>query len=164
MNRRRPASKGGAHPSFIRRFPFAVCSQLSGVSIVVLTTFLLVVHSLLALGLVTVILMQKSEGGGLTGGGSSSGNLVSARGVGDLLTRATAILATLFIVSSLTLAWLAGQGRQTQAIDTSLARKPAAEAPASPGAAAAPVADALPIGESDGAADSVPLADVPLAD
>ena len=85
-------------------------------------TFLLVVHTLLALALVGVILMQKSEGGGLTGGGNAGG-LVSARGAANLLTRTTAILAALFILSSLGLAWLAGHTARPGQIDTSLARQ-----------------------------------------
>ena len=112
-------------------------------------TFILVVHTLLAIALVAVILMQKSEGGGFTGG-SSSGGLVSARGAADLLTRATSILATLFIVTSLGLAWLAGHSSSPRTIDTSLAR----EAPAAPAApAASPMALPPP------PADSVPVAD-----
>ncbi len=109
-------------------------------------TFLLVVHGLLALALVAVILVQKSEGGGLTGGGNAGG-LVSARGAADLLTRTTAILATLFIVSSLGLAWLAGHSNRPTTIDTTLARESApvgplgAPAPAQQGA---PIAPALP--------------------
>lgn len=113
-------------------------------------TFILVVHTLLAVALVAVILMQKSEGGGFTGG-SSSGGLVSARGAADLLTRTTSILATLFIVTSLGLAWMAGHSGRPRAIDTSLAR----EAPAAP---AAP-ATALPPAPTGSTADSVPVAD-----
>ncbi len=110
-----------------------------------LMTFLLVVHALLALALVGVILMQRSEGGGLTGGGSAGG-LVSARGAADLLTRTTAILAALFILSSLGLAMLAGASRQERPIDTTLAR-PAGEAPAGAPAgtpAPAPAAPSVP--------------------
>jgi preprotein translocase subunit SecG len=88
----------------------------------VLMTFLLVIHGLLALALVGVILIQKSEGGGLTGGGSAGG-LVSARGAANLLTRTTSVLAVLFIVSSLGLAWLAGHSNRPQTVDTSLARQ-----------------------------------------
>ena len=91
-------------------------------------TFLLVVHTLLALALVGVILMQKSEGGGLTGGGNAGG-LVSARGAANLLTRTTAILAALFILSSLGLAWLAGHSNRPGEIDTSLARQSAPVGP-----------------------------------
>lgn len=91
-------------------------------------TFLLVVHALLALALVGVILMQKSEGGGLTGGGNAGG-LVSARGAANLLTRTTAILAALFILSSLGLAWLAGHSARPGEIDTTLARQTAPVGP-----------------------------------
>ena len=83
-------------------------------------TFLLVVQAVIAAALVTVILMQRSEGGGLGMGGSPSG-LMSARGAADFLTRATAVLATLFVLLSVGLAVLAATNR-TQAIDTSLAR------------------------------------------
>jgi preprotein translocase subunit SecG len=90
--------------------------------------FLLVVHALIAAALVTVILMQRSEGGGLGMGGSPSG-LMSARGAADFLTRATAVLAGLFVLMSIVLAVLAAT-RQTQSIDTSLARqRPATEIP-----------------------------------
>jgi preprotein translocase subunit SecG len=89
-------------------------------------TFLLVVHAIIAAALVTVILMQRSEGGGLGMGGSPSG-LMSARGAADFLTRATGVLATLFVLFSIALAVLAATHR-TQAIDTSLARRPAAPA------------------------------------
>jgi preprotein translocase subunit SecG len=135
-------------------------------------TFLLVVHGLIALALVGVILIQKSEGGGLTSSGSAGG-LVSARGAADLLTRTTAILATLFIVSSLGLAWLAGHSNRPKTIDTTLAREappvgplgaPTTPAPGLPApgtlpapAGAAPAAAppaALPIAP----ADTVPVA------
>ncbi|WP_448582027.1 preprotein translocase subunit SecG [Thermaurantiacus sp.] len=108
-----------------------------------LMTFLLVVQGLLALALVAVILMQRSEGGGLAGGGSAGG-LVSARGAADLLTRTTAVLATLFIAASLGLAILAGATRADKPIDTSLARPKASEAPAAPATPALP-ADLPPI-------------------
>ncbi len=89
-------------------------------------TFLLIVHALIAGSLVIVILMQRSEGGGLGMGGSPSG-LMSARGAADFLTRATTILATLFVASSIFLAVLATVSSAPSKIDTSLAR-PAAPA------------------------------------
>jgi preprotein translocase subunit SecG len=94
-------------------------------------TFLLILHAIIAASLVAVILMQRSEGGGLASGGSPSG-LMSARGAADFLTRATTILATLFVVLSIVLAGLAAVERAPREIDTSLARKPAAQAPAAP--------------------------------
>jgi len=91
--------------------------------------FLLVVHALIAAALVTVILMQRSEGGGLGMGGSPSG-LMSARGAADFLTRATAVLAGLFVLMSIALAFLAAT-RRTETIDTSLAR-PQTQVPTQP--------------------------------
>ena len=103
-------------------------------------TFLLVVHAIIAALLVTVILMQKSEGGGLTTGGSPSG-LMSARGAANFLTRATAVLATMFVAMSILLAVLAAT-RGADAIDTSRAAAPAQTAPAPATQPAAPAAPA----------------------
>ena len=83
--------------------------------------FLTVVQAIVAALLVAVILMQKSEGGGLGVGGSPAG-LMSARGAADFLTRATAILATLFVVLSIALAALAVSASGGREIDTSLER------------------------------------------
>lgn len=55
-----------------------------------------------------VVLLQKSEGGALGIGGGTMGGLVSARGSGNLLTKATGIIAACFIATSLMLAILAG--------------------------------------------------------
>ncbi len=102
--------------------------------------FLLVVHALIAAALVAVILVQRSEGGGLGMGGSPTG-LMSARGAADFLTRATAVLAALFVVMSIGLAAVASVQHAPQKIDTSLVHKtapvpgpaaPAAPAPAAP--------------------------------
>lgn len=94
-----------------------------------LSTFVLVIHTLLAVGLVAVILMQRSEGGAL-GIGGGPGGLMTARGAGNLLTKATGWLAAAFIGTSLLLAILASQGRDVSAIDTSLADDAAPAAPA----------------------------------
>jgi preprotein translocase subunit SecG len=99
--------------------------------------FLLVVHALIAATLVTVILMQKSEGGGLGMGGSPSG-LMSARGAADFLTRATAVLATVFVVFSIALAFYAARRSGPAALDTSLVRSPPAQSAPAPGAPAQP--------------------------
>lgn len=82
--------------------------------------FLLIVQTLVAIGLIAVILMQRSEGGGLAGGGSPSG-LMTARGAADFLTRATSILATIFVVLSIALAALAAQQAGPRTIDPSVA-------------------------------------------
>jgi preprotein translocase subunit SecG len=92
-------------------------------------TFLLIVQTLVAAALVGVILMQRSEGGGLGVGGSSSG-FMTARGAADFLTRATAVLATIFIILAITLSALAGVTRKPVTIDTSLANQVAPATPA----------------------------------
>lgn len=84
--------------------------------------FLLIVQSLIAIALISVILMQRSEGGGLGVGGSSSG-FMTARGAADFLTRSTAVLGGLFIVLSIVMAAIAGATREPVKIDTSLAGK-----------------------------------------
>lgn len=121
-------------------------------------TFLLVIHALIAATLVGVILMQRSEGGGLGMGGSPSG-LMSARGAADFLTRATTILATLFVLLSIALAVVATQRAAPSTIDTSLARTPApvAPAPAVP-LAGDPLAAAAGALKNETQAPAVPLA------
>src|SRR3954447_24749808 len=69
---------------------------------------LLVAQITVSIILIGVVLLQRSEGGGFVGGGSPSG-MMSVRGAGDLLTRTTWILATLFFVISLTLTILTGR-------------------------------------------------------
>src|SRR3954468_19872183 len=105
-------------------------------------TFLLIVQTLIAAAMVGVILMQRSEGGGLGVGGSPSG-LMSARGAADFLTRATSILATLFVGLSIILAGLATVQRGPIRADPTQAPAPAQGAPLAPttGPGAPPVAD-----------------------
>ena len=63
---------------------------------------LLIINILLAAVLVVLVLLQKSEGGAL-GIGVSQENFMFSRSAGNFMTKATAIVATLFIICSLTL-------------------------------------------------------------
>jgi preprotein translocase subunit SecG len=63
---------------------------------------LLVINIILALILVSLILLQKSEGGAL-GIGVSQENFMLSRSAGSFMTKATAVIATLFIICSLAL-------------------------------------------------------------
>jgi preprotein translocase subunit SecG len=132
-------------------------------------TFLLIVQTIVAASLVTVILMQRSEGGGLVA--SSGGSLMTARGAADFLTRATAVLGTLFVVLSIALAGLATVQRAPSEIDASLARQ-APAAPTNPitGAPGAPITGAPASSNNDplaGAAEqatrTAPVAPAPAA-
>ncbi len=129
-----------------------------------LTTFILVVHALIAVALVAVILLQRSEGGAL-GIGGSGGGLMSARGAADLLTRATAILGTLFIVTSILLAVLAAGMHRGRDIDTSLA-KPVTAPVSGPGGIniVPPVVPATtPVTPTEAPAATTPIDQVPVA-
>lgn len=106
-----------------------------------LQTILLVILIFVCVALVAVILLQKSEGGAL-GMGGGSGGFMSTRGVGDLLTRTTGILAAAFFILCLTLTLVIGRAHKGDAVvdrlkiqgidPASLATKPAA--PAAPAA------------------------------
>ncbi|MFN3946163.1 MAG: preprotein translocase subunit SecG [Allosphingosinicella sp.] len=91
--------------------------------------FLLIVQTLVAVAMITVILMQRSEGGGL-GVGSSSSTLMTARGAADFLTRSTSILAVIFVALSIALAGLAAGAGRPRTIDPTLMQAPPAGAPA----------------------------------
>jgi preprotein translocase subunit SecG len=116
-------------------------------------TFLLILQSLVAATMVTVILMQRSEGGGLGVGGSPSG-LMSARGAADFLTRATAILATLFVVLSIALAGLATLERAPMKIDPNLTKTAPRNAPINPGTDPLAIPPAAPAPSAPAAGNS----------
>jgi preprotein translocase subunit SecG len=79
-------------------------------------TVLIVIHLMIVLALVGVVLIQRSEGGGLGIGGGSG--FMSARGTANALTRTTAILATLFFLTSLGLGILTRyEGRPTDILN-----------------------------------------------
>ena len=64
--------------------------------------FILLINIILAVLLVVVVLLQKSEGGAL-GIGVSQDSFISSRSAGNFLTKGTAIIATLFIITSISL-------------------------------------------------------------
>jgi preprotein translocase subunit SecG len=100
---------------------------------------IIVVHVLLGLGVIGLILMQQGKGAdaGAAFGSGSSGSVFGAQGAASFLSRTTAILATLFFSTSLTLAVLNGQQSKStdlmdsveveqKTTDVPLATKPAA--------------------------------------
>jgi preprotein translocase subunit SecG len=108
---------------------------------------LMVIQVFVAIALIGVVLIQRSEGGGLGIGNSQGmGAFMSGRGTANLLTRATAVLAAVFLGLSLTMALMnrgsssAGSGILAGAPAPALPAKPAA--PPAPGAPTAPAAQA----------------------
>lgn len=115
----------------------------------------LIIHLLLALGLIAVVLLQRSEGGGL-GMGGGGGGAMTGRGVATALSKLTWILAGAFILTSITLTVLAAQKSAGSSIADRIELAPASNDPAAP---AAPLGSEL-LPPSSG--DNVPL--VPSAD
>ena len=72
---------------------------------------LLVLHILIAFALVGVILLQKSEGGALGMGGGGMSGFMTGRSTANLLTRATAVLAAAFMLTSVFLVILHNRER-----------------------------------------------------
>jgi preprotein translocase subunit SecG len=95
---------------------------------------LIIIHLLVAMGLISVVLLQRSEGGalGMGGGGSGLGGLFSPRGAANTLTKTTAILGILFFVTSMALTLLTLGARQPNSILNAVV--PATGAPANPNA------------------------------
>lgn len=75
-----------------------------------MATVLLIVHLMIAAGLVGVVLLQKSEGGALGMGGGGGGGFMTGRGTANFLTRVTAGLAAAFFTTSILLTIISGQG------------------------------------------------------
>ncbi|HWU61778.1 MAG TPA: preprotein translocase subunit SecG [Ensifer sp.] len=143
-------------------------------------TVLIVIHLMIVLALVGLVLIQRSEGGGLGIGGGSG--FMSARGTANALTRTTAILATLFFITSLALGILARyqakptdildripitqQGQQNGILDQLGGTKPAETKPAVPDngvpSAGAPAANA-PAAPAAPATGAAPATQAPAA-
>ena len=71
-------------------------------------SLIIILNIILAIFLVVVVLLQKSEGGAL-GIGNSQESFISSRSAGGILTKITAVVATLFIITSLSLTIISNQ-------------------------------------------------------
>ena len=91
---------------------------------------ILVIHLIVAVGIVAVVLVQPAETGGFLGNSGSMSNMLAPRRKGDALTRLTAILAGVFFLTSLTLAILAEHNAPKKSILDVQTEEPAATAPA----------------------------------
>jgi preprotein translocase subunit SecG len=92
----------------------------------------LVIHLMVTVALIGVILMQKSEGGALGIGGGGMSNFMTGRGTANVLTRATAILAGVFMLTSIALVAIPQMGGRPPSILPVSAPTPQAPAPAAP--------------------------------
>jgi preprotein translocase subunit SecG len=106
-------------------------------------TIVVVVHLMIVVAMIGVVLLQKSEGGGL--GIGSAGGFLTSRGTANVLTRATAILAALFFLTSLSLSIMAGIDRKPRSIINTT----------TPASQQQPGAPPAPLGEGGGVLDAL---------
>jgi preprotein translocase subunit SecG len=124
-----------------------------------LHTFTLVFHMLFAIGIVGLVLVQRGKGAdaGAGFGAGASGTVFGARGSGSFLSRATAILATLFFATSLGLAYIGSRpATQSSVMDT----MPAAKVEVPPAANGA-TKEATPLAAPATEKESEPRQEVP---
>ena len=107
----------------------------------------LVIHTLIALLIIVLVLLQRGKGAdaGAAFGAGASGTVFGARGSSSFFSRATAVCATAFFVSSLTLAYLSSQ---------------ATSAPASL-LDDAPVVESSEVDEAPDLSEEMPVSDLP---
>src|SRR5438270_535270 len=105
-----------------------------------LTTVLIVLHVMVALAIIGLVLLQHGKGADMGSGfgGGASSSLFGATGSANFLSRATAVLATMFFILSLILAYIATNAPRESGsvVDRIQQQKPAADkkvAPVAPG-------------------------------
>ncbi len=116
-------------------------------------TLILVIHVLTAIVIIALVLLQHGKGAdmGAAFGGGASGSLFGSTGSANFLSRATAILATVFFLTSLALTWFSAHRTESAGVMES---HPATQAPAVPPAGQAPAAPTGPAEKPAADADS----------
>jgi preprotein translocase subunit SecG len=134
----------------------------------ILNSLILVAQVLSAIGVIVLVLLQHGKGAdmGAAFGGGASGSLFGATGSANFLSRFTAVLATIFFLSTLALAFTGSrQNASSRSIMEQPAGAPASGVPASsgiPAAPAAPAASGVPAAPADASAPA-PSTGVPAA-
>lgn len=131
-----------------------------------LYNILLIVQIVVSVSIIGLVLIQHGKGAdaGAAFGSGASGTVFGSRGSGNFLSRTTAILATVFFLNCLALAWIVAHQPETtslvdQAVKTEKAATPAAttEVPASKAdAETAPVASDKKPAEANSPANEIP--------
>jgi preprotein translocase subunit SecG len=118
----------------------------------VITVLVVLLHILVALTLILVVLLQVGKGGSIGaafGGGGSSQTLFGSRGPATFLSRLTTAAAAIFMITSLSLAYLSSHTRQRSSITDEIPAPegtPSSEAPSSesPPASEVPASESTP--------------------
>lgn len=99
-----------------------------------LSVIVVIFHTIVALTLIAVVLLQVGKGGSIGaafGGGGSSQTLFGSRGPATFLSRLTTVAAAIFMITSLTLAYLSSSARQSSSITDQVPAGIEQQAPAS---------------------------------
>ncbi len=114
-------------------------------------TILVAVHLLLAIALIGLVLIQHGKGAdaGAAFGSGASSTVFGSQGSGSFLTRTTAVLATLFFITSLALAYFAMQRAEPPSLMDVDSIPAAQEVPVVP-VSEVPVTPEVPAGETGG--------------
>jgi preprotein translocase subunit SecG len=108
-----------------------------------------ILHGILCVGIVGLVLLQRGKGAdaGAGFGSGASGTGFGARGSATFFSKLTAVLATLFFMTSMSLAWFATrpQARQPDSLVDQLSTETAPSAPAPAPAPAGVVSDSVPV-------------------
>jgi preprotein translocase subunit SecG len=117
-----------------------------------LFSVVLTVHILVALAIIALVLMQHGKGAdmGAAFGSGSSGSLFGASGSANFLSRTTAVLATVFFLTSLSLAYIASDKPKTSG---SLMQESVQSQPVSSGQAGSDGVPAVPVDDGSKARD-----------
>ena len=91
----------------------------------------LIINIILAILLIGSVLLQKSEGGAL-GLGASQESFISSRSAGSFLTKSTAIIATLFIITSISLTIMSKENLPTKSVLESIEEEKTSSEPEIP--------------------------------
>ena len=96
-----------------------------------MTGFLIVIHTIVSLLLIGVVLMQASQGGGLSGtfGGNAASSVLGGQNAGNVLSKITTWLATIFLTLAVVISVLTGP---SDTGPTSLVKQAAENRPAVP--------------------------------
>ncbi|MDF2693250.1 MAG: Preprotein translocase subunit SecG [Labilithrix sp.] len=124
-----------------------------------LQTLINIVHIFVCLVLMGVVLLQQGKGGGMGAAfGGATTQVFGGRGAGNILTRATAICAAIFMLTSVSLAYLSSSGDRAlkakvaqeagRKKDKGQLKERAKDAPASTDSAPAPAPEGAPTGET----------------
>ncbi len=108
-------------------------------------TIVLVVHVLLAVGVIVLVLLQQGKGAdaGATFGGGASGTVFGSKGAGTFMTRATTLFATMFFAASLVLFYIAAHRDTDSANSGSVITQDQVQSPASDSTDIPPVESGL---------------------